>query len=425
MAESSELIEFWKRWDVIHGPPFAHPDDWPVLRRKGGRYIDEDPKDFAEFVSSPRFGDSGDTRFHLSLLPTPYSGDLRAADIILLVLNPGFALSDYYAESRSPKFCDRLKGTLAQDFVGVDFPFVWLDPEYCWHGGFRYWERKLHDVTELIAKEKFGGRYLDALRHLSKRLAHVELVPYHSSSFKAYDLIKDLPSARAARRFAQESASQGDKTIIVTRRAASWEISTRNDNLIVYEGGLTRGASLGPDSPGGRAILDKYGIQSGPSAAPRSIGGSTRGARTDAHVALAPVNVPTGKAGTRFADYVISLVKPDAASPTWRGKRGEAFRLIEDHYHREPATPLTVAMWLDLVAATGLTNVGFDFVRFYQGLNPTHGGHTAYITLTAHTERRESSCPHVSGASRFPGADLIQSPVHWMTEIPPSALRCA
>jgi hypothetical protein len=146
MAESSELIEFWKRWDVIHGPPFAHPDDWPVLRRKGGRYIDEDPKDFAEFVSSPRFGDSGDTRFHLSLLPTPYSGDLRAADIILLVLNPGFALSDYYAESRSPKFCDRLKRTLAQDFAGVDFPFVWLAGVYKLTGRSRVRSCRAHNL---------------------------------------------------------------------------------------------------------------------------------------------------------------------------------------------------------------------------------------------------------------------------------------
>ena len=258
-----DLIKFWRRCSLTE-PPFAHPDDWPILRKLQGRYIDEEPKDFQRFVSSSRFGDFTDTRLHLSLMPIPYGGDLRVADIIVLLLNPGFSFTDYYAETHMPAYRRRLEQTLAQDFEGIDFPFVWLDPEFCWHSGFVWWEGKLRDVITRIAKEKFNGRYVDALRDVSKRLAHVELVPYHSSSFGAHQLIEDLPSVHAVRRFAQEAlvkaANQGARTIIVTRQAASWRLPADTRNLAVYEGGHTRGASLGSKSLGGRAILARYGI---------------------------------------------------------------------------------------------------------------------------------------------------------------------
>jgi hypothetical protein len=262
----SDLINFWQHCNLTK-PPFAHPDDLPVLRRYGGRYIDEEPKDFAAFISGSRFGNFTDRRLHLSLLPIPYGGDLRAAEIVVLLLNPGFSFTDYYAETREPQFRRRLEQTLAQDFEGMDFPFLWLDPEYCWHEGFGWWEGKLREVISLIAKEKFGSRYLDALRDVSKRLAHVELVPYHSSSFNAHRLIEDLPSVQAVRRFAREAlvtaANRGDKTIIVTRQVASWRLPPDTRNLVVYKGGHTRGASLGRKSSGGRAILDRYGISGG------------------------------------------------------------------------------------------------------------------------------------------------------------------
>jgi hypothetical protein len=259
----SDLINFWQRCNLCE-PPFAHPDDLPILQRYGGQYIDEKPKDFEAFISSLRFGDFSDRRFHLSLLPIPYCGDLRTAEIVVLMLNPSFSFADYYAETRVPEFRRRIEQTLAQDFEDTDFPFLGLDPEYCWHGGFNWWEGKLRGVISLIAKEKFGGRYLDALRDVSKRLANVELVPYHSLSFNAHRLIEDLPSVHTVRRFAQKAlvtaANQGDKTIIVTRQVASWGLPPETSNLIVYKGGHTRRVRLGRNSIGGRAILARYGI---------------------------------------------------------------------------------------------------------------------------------------------------------------------
>jgi hypothetical protein len=261
----SDLVQFWQRCDLSHGP-FAHPDDWPVPRSGAGRHIDEETRGVAEFLSGPRFGDFSNTRFHLSLLPIPYGGDLSTAEIVVLLLNPGFSFTDYYAETCVPEFRRCLERNLRQDFSGVEFPFLWLDPEYCWHSGFVWWERKLRQVITVIAEQKFRGRYYDALRDVSRRLAHVELIPYHSQSFKAHRLIKALPSVNAAKRFAHtalaEAGNKGMRTIIITRQAAAWGLARESHRLVVYEGGSTRGASLGSSTSGGRAILAHYHIQS-------------------------------------------------------------------------------------------------------------------------------------------------------------------
>jgi hypothetical protein len=161
-------------------------------------------------------------------------------------------------------FRKRLEDNLQQSFKGVEFPFLWLDPQFCFHSGFVWWEKKLRDVTTAIAERKFKGRYLDALRYLSGKLACLELVPYHSSSFRAHALIKQLPSVKIAQKFVRESlapdANADRRTLIVTRQARAWGLPTDTNNLEIYEGGHTRGASLSTKSKGGKAILQRLDI---------------------------------------------------------------------------------------------------------------------------------------------------------------------
>jgi len=259
----NELVRFWDRCDLA-APPYWHPDDHLVLRRGNGRHIDDEPKTFDQYLVSPLFGDFEDHRLQLSLLPAPYLGNLANADIIVLLLNPGLAFCDYYAEARVPRFRQRLEMNLRQSFERIDFPFHFLDPEFCWHGGFLWWERKLRSVITTIADRKFNKSYLRALRDLSGRLACIELVPYHSQTFRSHALINHLPSARAARQFVHDvlvpAANNDERTIIVTRQVAAWRLPEGTLNPVVYRGGLTRGASLGLSTPGGQEILRRYGI---------------------------------------------------------------------------------------------------------------------------------------------------------------------
>jgi hypothetical protein len=259
-----DLVNFWKALDSKTAP-FAHPEDLPILRSiKNGQLIDEEPKKtYRDFVEGVRFANSDDRRLELSLLPVPYTGDLKKADIIILLLNPGLGDSDYWGEFNVPSYRERIERTLRQDLDDAEYPFCYLDPEICWSGGFRYWEKKFHSVISLIANEKFNGRYLDALRDFSSRLATVELVPYHSPTFGGHPLIGTLPSVNLIQRFVRENllpdVENGEKTLIVTRRAKDWGMPV-SPHVIVYQGWETRGANLGPASSGGKAILRRYGV---------------------------------------------------------------------------------------------------------------------------------------------------------------------
>ncbi|WP_162918201.1 hypothetical protein [Taklimakanibacter deserti] len=255
------LIDYWKRCE-LQSFPHLHPDDAAMLYGKGGVYVDDQTRDLAGFVASSRFGNFKDNRLHLGLYPIPYSGRLATADIVLLTLNPGFNLTDYYGETVVPEFRERLVANLHQTLEGGDFPFMWLDPSICWHSGYQYWEKKLRGVLQVIAQRK-GISYLDALRSLSRRLAHVELLPYHSQDFNARNLVAKLPSANMAREFVKNNleaaAANGSKTVVATRAVRAWGLAS-GTKIIAYNRGQARGASLGPKTPGGKAILKRFGI---------------------------------------------------------------------------------------------------------------------------------------------------------------------
>jgi hypothetical protein len=220
---------------------------------------------FQQFLTSQRFGDYRDHRFHFSLLPIPYLGDLNRADIFILQLNPGFNLNNYYAEWNVPAFRRRVERSIRQELDGAEFPFYSLDPELCWYTGYRWWEGKFREVAKIIAHRKYKGRYLDALRELSQRIAVIELVPYHSIAFKDHRLIRVLPSTAQAKNLVHSNLVKrelsGEVLVIAMRKVAAWGlVGTERDEIILYPKGFARGASLGSRSLGGSAILKRFGI---------------------------------------------------------------------------------------------------------------------------------------------------------------------
>lgn len=260
-----EIVEFWRAMP-LKKPPFIHPQDLPVLLQQAPESLKIPPADFSQFIASKRFGHTEDHRFHFSLLPVPYHGDLNRADIFLLQLNPGVNLDNYYAEWNVPAFRRMIERCVRQELDGVQFPFHSLDPELCWHSTFRWWEGKLRDVASIIARRKYKGRYLDALRELSRRIAVIELVPYHSSAFKAHRLLRVLPSSAQAKDVVHsillKRASSGQVRVVVMRKVAAWGLAGEaRRGLIQYPTSQSRSSSLGARSPGGKAILERFGIE--------------------------------------------------------------------------------------------------------------------------------------------------------------------
>lgn len=125
-------------------------------------------------------------------------------------------------------------------------------------------------MIQKIAEKKCGKNYRKALQYLSQRLACIELVPYHSVSFKHHRLIKEeLPSIVCATDFVKnclvDKAKAGKITLIVARgNNNGWKLNLKEEgkNLIIYKDGEQQGASLSKKSDGGIAILNRFGIPS-------------------------------------------------------------------------------------------------------------------------------------------------------------------
>jgi hypothetical protein len=256
------LAEYWSGFlDNCRQPPYIHPKD------KDDRSLDaylksnrdlRDPLNFNSFVESSRF-DPKDERFHFSLLPVPFAGDLEKADVFILLLNPSLAPSDYYGEYEHQAFRSALQQSLKQDFQGVEYPFLYLNPLFCWHHAYRWWEAKLRDIVQAVAKEQHRGRYLDALKAVSRRVVAIDLIPYHSAHFSGGAQMIKLPSAGTAREWVRRCpavrAKEGKAVIVVARRCNVWGLEEIKDHIVCYNGSEARAAHLTSNSRGGEAIL--------------------------------------------------------------------------------------------------------------------------------------------------------------------------
>lgn len=255
--QASGLADFWREFDS-ENPPFIHPADRAVIEARQGR--DHRFDSLEAFVNSPAFGDPG-RGLHLHLLPLPFAGDLANADIFILLLNPGFETADYVAGGHGSTLRAACADTIRQRVSDSAFPFFFLDPQFCWSGGYRWWEGKLRGVLAEFARLR-GVSYLEALKALSRRMAVLEYFPYSSNS--GPEGLRELPSSAAARAYVHDAvlprARMGELTLVVTRQSNAWGITAQDDNgsdIIVYGGGETRAAHLSTGSRGGKAILKR------------------------------------------------------------------------------------------------------------------------------------------------------------------------
>lgn len=128
------------------------------------------------------------------------------------------------------------------------YPFWYLDPQHHSHPGHTYWHKNL---------QKTGDYH-----ELSKRVAVLQMIPYHSAAFNADVLARELPSAQQARSYVHEvivpKAKSGKALLIVARQVRNWGFSAADEtnNIIVYTGGENLGAKVSSGSRGGKAIMD-------------------------------------------------------------------------------------------------------------------------------------------------------------------------
>ena len=178
-------------------------------------------------------------------------GDLASAEIVILMLNPGFASTNIWAETTVPHLQNILWQNLRQSSEGAKLTFTFLDPEFAWHTGFAYWSSRFKKTLQQIMKNKTLTFY-EALKWLSQKVAYLQLIPYSSSTgYRARSLTKSLPSAQQAINYARETlvaeVFAGRKMVIVARQVENWALPSHN-NILTLSQSAARSAYFESDA---------------------------------------------------------------------------------------------------------------------------------------------------------------------------------
>lgn len=251
----SDLVSAWQGLS-LDGPAYALETDLAVLPQTGPHTVTL--KSYEEYLEKA-LQNANDPRLHLGLLPQPWCGDLNSATVFVLMLNPGLNPGDYYAEYRVPSFRAALISNLRSE-PNRPYPLLFLDPEFSWHPGARYFRTRLQWLALALASQK-GASYREALAVVARSVCCLQLVPYHSAVFRLPTLILDrLESTALSKAFVREHLlSRSDVLILVTRQWGRWGLPTQR-NIVRYEGSETRAAHLSRRSRGGQALAKHFSL---------------------------------------------------------------------------------------------------------------------------------------------------------------------
>ncbi len=259
----SNLLTAWSGW-IPSQPPYMLEDDRIILESTRSSKAVKTFKSWQSAYKSEDFAAPGDTRLHLGILPHPFCGDVMNAEIYILLLNPGLGPYNYFAEYEVSKYRDVVISNLKQHLTSDVLPFYHLDPQFSWHGGFTWWHGKLSAVIEDLALSRKVS-FAEARSELGKKIASIELLPYHSTSFRDADhWVRDLQSVKLAHQFVNDyvlsRVKKSKAIVIVTRQTKVWNLP-QHSGVIQYGAREARSAYLTPASRGGEAILKHLGVK--------------------------------------------------------------------------------------------------------------------------------------------------------------------
>ena len=268
--ELESLIDFWKKLDLSKKQKI-HSEDVELISAQinDSFNYDETAFNYMEDKKERR-------KFQSSLIPQPYIGNLRTANIFILSLNPGFEFCDYHSETENADFRKALEDTLYQNF-NDDGYFAWpFNPKFLWTSGAKYWLKKINTaknslIEEFIEQEKTKGNdfsFSQAIKLFSKKIAFLEVVPYHSREF-SFSKYKKLPSTKKMFDFIKgyviPKAENGEALLLVLRKGSELqekELLNESDikrckgNIFIYGSSKSQSASLSAQSEAGKTILD-------------------------------------------------------------------------------------------------------------------------------------------------------------------------
>jgi len=255
-----ELVDAWRKVP-LKKRPFLLPGD-ECLKKEKNRPLIATHSSFQDYSHGSDYNDRNSTLLHTGLIPLPYLGDLKNAKIYILLNNPGIGDLDYIAEDRFPELRRALTRSLRQE-LDPEYPMMYLNPAFSWHGGGQYWISRFKEYISLIMS-KGGVTFHKAMSILSQQICCLEYLPYHSARFglgKPFQ--ENLKSTQLVKAFVKKDlvprAENGEIGIIVARGKSRWEVEESDKNVVILKGMATH---FGPDTEQGQLISKHLGLSS-------------------------------------------------------------------------------------------------------------------------------------------------------------------
>ena len=188
------------------------------------------PEDFAAIAHHKNY-----SNLRLDTLPDQVIGGLDKAEVIFLLLNPGFDDKDITVNLTLPHFIEANRRNLTDPYGS---PFYYFGGDLERTGGYEWWRRILNPlikegVTEAMLRDKIMA---------------IEYFPYHSKDWKD---LPQVPSQQVAFNLVREAINR-NKTIVIMRGRDKWQSEVkglvRYKNVIVHPN--PRNVSVSPKNIG-------------------------------------------------------------------------------------------------------------------------------------------------------------------------------
>jgi len=160
---------------------------------------------FIAKIDEPFFNNNRKVLSHLELkvYPDAFLGNFEKAEVVFLLLNPGFQKRDLTTYMKDPIYVAKNKESLleqTEDFYVLNFEYS---------GGYLWWRRILKAII-------VRGISIDELK---QKIFCVQLFPYHSIKYKHIN--RELPSQAYSLQLVRKAIAQ-NKKIVLMRSEQLW-----------------------------------------------------------------------------------------------------------------------------------------------------------------------------------------------------------
>ncbi len=145
------------------------------------------------------------SNLRLDTLPDQVIGGLDKAEVVFLLLNPGFNDKDITVNLKLPQFIDANRRNLTDPYGS---PFYYFGGDLEQTGGYVWWSRILNPLIKAGVTETM----------LRNKIMAIEYFPYHSKYWKD---LPQVPSQQVAFNLVRDAIERG-KTIVIMRGKDKW-----------------------------------------------------------------------------------------------------------------------------------------------------------------------------------------------------------